>query len=283
MVYKILIVGLKELDAGKTSLACAMLDYFRARGYSVCGFKPRAGNSIWYDYDVVQEALSRGRLYGKDAKMLKLASTPGSVSGALEEEFVNPFHRLWTEPPHIDPVTRIPYFVIDRVTLWRKSEATNLVVVNDALPTEYRYDETLFTELCAGASRIFHVHDLNTLNKLTSEYYNRAAEQAFMLMRREYDLIVIESYSDVALPLPYSTLKDVDAVIGIKPGKISVFEPEKYLTAVQLEASIRIRAEELSTSEVIELLKPVKEIRVPPLVSDEVMPQLKKRVPQILE
>ncbi len=283
MVYKILIVGLKELDAGKTSLACAILDYFRVQGYSVCGFKPRAGNSIWYDYDVVQEALSRGRLYGKDAKMLKLASTPGSVCGALEEEFVNPFHRLWTEPPHIDPVTRIPYFVIDRVTLWRKSEATNLVVVNDALPTEYRYDETLFTELCAGASRIFHVHDLNTLNKLTSEYYNRAAEQAFMLMRREYDLIVIESYSDVALPLPYSTLKDVDAVIGIKPGKIFVFEPEKYLTAVQLEASIRIRAEELSTSEIIELLKPVREIRVPPIVSDEVMPQLKKRVPQILE
>ncbi len=283
MVYKILIVGLKELDAGKTSLACAILDYFRVQRYSVCGFKPRAGNSIWYDYDVVQEALSRGRLYGKDAKMLKLASTPGSVCGALKEEFVNPFHRLWTEPPHIDPVTRIPYFVIDRVTLWRKSEATNLVVVNDALPTEYRYDETLFTELCAGASRIFHVHDLNTLNKLTSEYYNRAAEQAFMLMRREYDLIVIESYSDVALPLPYSTLKDVDAVIGIKPGKIFVFEPEKYLTAVQLEASIRIRAEELSTSEIIELLKPVREIRVPPIVSDEVMPQLKKRVPQILE
>ena len=283
MVYKILIVGLKELDAGKTSLACAMLEYFRARGYSVCGFKPRAGNSIWYDYDVVQEALSRGRLYGKDAKMLKLASTPYSVSGALEEEFVNPFHRLWTEPPHIDPVTRIPYFVIDRVTLWRKSEATNLVVVNDALPMEYRYDDALFNELCAGASRIFHVHDLNTLNKLTSEYYNRAAEQAFMLMRREYELIVIESYSDVALPLPYSTLKDVDAVIGIKPGKIFVFEPEKYLTAVQLEASIRIQAEEPPTSEIVELLKPVREIRVPPLRSDEVVPQLKKRVPLILK
>ncbi|PXF53992.1 MAG: hypothetical protein C4B56_00905 [Candidatus Methanophagaceae archaeon] len=283
MVYKILIVGLKELDAGKTSLACAMLDYFRARGYSVCGFKPRAGNSIWYDYDVVQEALSRGRLYGKDAKMLKLASTPCSVSGALEEEFVNPFHRLWTEPPHIDPVTRIPYFIIDRVTLWRKSEATNLVVVNDALPTEYRYDEALFNDLCSGASRIFHVHDLNTLNKLTSEYYNRAAEQAFMLMCREYELIVIESYSDVALPLPYSTLKDVDAVIGIKPGKIFVFEPEKYLTAVQLEASIRIQAEEPPTSEIVELLKPVREIRVPPLRSDEVVPQLKKRVPLILK
>jgi len=283
MVYKILIVGLKERDAGKTSLACAILDYFRVRGYAVCGFKPRAGNSIWYDYDVVQEALSRGRLYGKDAKLLRLASSPRppAATGALEEEFVNPFHRLWTEPPHIDPVTQIPYFIIDRVTLWDKSGATNLVVVNEALPTEYRYDDARFNELCAGASRIFHVHDLNTLNKLTREYYDRAAEQAFRLMLGEYELVVIESYSNVALPLPYSALKGVDAVIGIKPGRIFVFEPEKYLTAVQLEAAIRV--EELTTSEIEELLKPVREIRVPPLRSAEVVPQLKKRVPLIVE
>ncbi len=281
MVYKILVVGLKERDAGKTHLACAILDYLKGRGYAACGFKPRAGNSIWYDYDVVEEALSQGRLYGRDAKMLKLVSTSSTHSRAPDEEFINPFHRLWAEPPHIDPVTQVPHFILDRVTLWRKSGTMNLVVMNDALPVEYRYNEALFSRLCSSASRIFHVHDLEKLNKLTAEYYNLAAELVFTMMLGEYEFLVIESYCDVALPLPCTTLRDLDVVIGIKPGEIYVFEPEKYLTAVQLESSIR--AEELSTAEIVELLKPVREVRVPPLRSAEIVPELKKKVPLLLD
>ncbi len=275
MAYRILIVGLRDRDAGKTSLATALLAYLCECGYSACGFKPRAGNSIWYDYDIVEESLSAGRLYGRDAKKLKLAS------GCEEkEEFINPFHRLWSEPPHIDPVTRIPYFIVDRITLWHKrSEPTNIVVVNDALPGEYRYDESLFQGLYDSATHIFHVRDLDTLNKLTSEYYDLAAELVFGMMDKSNDFIVIESYSDVALP--YSGLNDLDAVIGIKPGEIRIYEPEKYLTAVQLEATIRTG--ELSTACIEELLKPVRVIKVPPFRSDSIPQELKKRVRAILE
>ncbi len=277
MVYKILIVGLKAKDAGKTCLATALLAYLREYGYSACGFKPRAGNNIWYDYDIVSESLAQGRLYGKDAKMLKIASG----CDAVKEEFINPFHRLWAEPPHIDPVTRIPYFIVDRITLWHESnsEPANIVVVNDTLPAEYRCDESLFRDLYASAARTIHVHDLNTLNKLASTYCDLAAKEVFAMMQKCYDFIVIESYSDVALP--YSGLRDLDTVVGIKPGEIRIFEPEKYLTAIQLETSIR--SMELSTSCIDELLKPVKVIKVPPFRSDSILPELKKRARFILE
>jgi len=287
MPYNVLIVGLKEKDAGKTGLALALLAYLREKGFNTCGFKPRAGNSVWYDYDVVHEALSQGRLYGKDAKLLRAASAYGSVAGTgaevananLVEEFINPFHRLWTEPPLIDPISQIPYFILDRVTLWFKEEVKNLVVVNEALPVEHRCDDKLFRKLRARASSIYHVRDLNTLNKLTEEYYDLAVELAYKKMVEQHDCVVIESYSDIALP--WKGLNDLDVVFGVKPGQISVYEPKKYSTAVQLSASTYSQ-EELATSKIVELIRPIKEVRVPPFRSEEIVQELKKKIPLLL-
>ena len=282
MAYKILIVGLKEKDAGKTSLALALLAYLKEEGFNACGFKPRAGNSVWYDYDVVHEALSQGRLYGKDAKLLKAASTSRSVAGAanLVEEFINPVHRLWAEPPLNDSITQIPYFVLDRITLWFKEGVRNLVVKNEALPVEYRCNDALFGNLRAKAFSIYHVKDLNTLNKLTKAYYDFAVELVYKKMTELHDCVVIESYSDIALP--WKGLKDLDTVIGVKPGQISVYDPGKYLTAVQLSASTYSQ-EELATSRIQELVKPIKEVKVPPFRSEEIVRGLKKRIPLFLE
>jgi predicted P-loop ATPase/GTPase len=282
MVYTVLIVGLKEKDAGKTSLALALLAYLREKGFNACGFKPRAGNSVWYDYDVVHEALSQGRLYGKDAKLLKAASTSRSVADVanLIEEFINPVHRLWAEPPLIDPISQNPYFILDRVTLWFKEGVRNLVIGNEALPVEYRCDDALFVKLRAKASGIYHVRDLYTLNKLTEEYYDPAVELAYKRMVEQHGYMVIESYSDIALP--WKGLKDLNAVIGVKPGQVSVYEPEKYMAAVQLSASTYSQ-EELATSRIVELVKPIKEVRVPPFMSEEIVQGLKKRIPLLLE
>jgi predicted P-loop ATPase/GTPase len=283
MQHKVLIVGLKEKDAGKTSLALALLAYLREKGFNASGFKPRAGNSVWYDYDVVHEALSQGRLYGKDAKLLKTASAYGSEVGVananLIEEFINPFHRLWAEPARIDPISQIPYFILDRVTLWFKEGVRNLVVVNEALPVEYRCDDKLFIKLHARASSIYHVRDLNTLNKLTGEYYDLAVELAYSKMVEQHDYVVIESYSDIALP--WKGIKDLDIVFGVQPGQISVYEPRKYLAAVQLSASTYSQ-EELATSKIVELIKPIKEVRMPPFRSEEIMQGLKGKIPLLL-
>lgn len=286
MAYKFLIVGLKEEDAGKTSLALALLAYLREKGFNACGFKPRAGNSLWYDYDVVHEALSQGRLYGKDAKLLKTASASGSAAGGgvvnanLIEEFINPIHRLWAEPPLIDPITQIPYFILDRITLWLKEGVRNLVVENEALPVEYRCNDATVEKLRAKASSIYHVRDLDTLNKLTDGYYDLAVELVYKEMNKQYDCVVIESYSDIALP--WKGIKDLNAVIGVKPGQISVYEPEKYLTAVQLSVSTYSQ-EELVTSRIVDLIKPIKGVKVPPFRSEEMTRGLKEKIPELLE
>ena len=278
--YIVLIVGLKEQDAGKTTLALALLTYLREKGFDACGFKPRAGNSVWYDYDVVLESLSQGRLYGKDAKRLKAASEFGSLTDSVMEEFINPIHRLWAEPSRVNPISQIPYFILDRVTLWLKEGAKNIVVVNEALPVEYRCTDAILEDLHAKADCINRVRDLKTLNKITKDYYGLAVELAYKKMVGQHDCVVVESYSDVALP--GKGLKDLDIVIGVKPGQISVFKPEKYLTAVQLSASIYSQ-EEITTSRIVDLVKPFKVVNVPPFRSEELLQELKGKIALLLD
>jgi len=272
--YKALIVGLKEKDAGKTSFALALLAYLREEGINASGFKPRAGNSVWYDYDVVHEALTQGRLYGKDAKRLSSASAYSSVSTTQIEEFINPIHRLWAEPSRINPSSQIPYFILDRITLWYKAGVKNMVVENEALSADYNNAD--FRNIRANASTIYPVRDLKTLNTITEKYYSYAVELAYKRMLAQHEYVVIESYSDIALP--WNGLNDLDLVIGVKPGQMLAYEPKKYLAAVQLVTQTYSQ-EEISTARIVDLIKPSKEVIVPPFMSEELLPELKEKIP----
>ncbi len=280
MTYNILIVGLKGQDAGKTTLALALLAYLREKGFNACAFKPRAGNNVWYDFDVVHDALSQGRLYGKDATRLKAASAFSAADDLLSEECINPIHRLWMEPPRISSMSQIPGFIIDRVTHWYKDGARNMVVENETLPAMYRCSDTLLAQLRANASEIYHVRDLNTLNKLTEKYYDLAIELAYKKVVAQHDCVVIESYSDIALP--WNGLNSLDAVIGIKPRQMLVYEPKKYLAAVQL-VTPTYSQEEISTARIVELIKPLKVVNVPPFTSEQLLQALKEKIPLLLE
>ncbi|HID19587.1 MAG TPA: hypothetical protein EYP28_01400 [Methanophagales archaeon] len=275
--YKALIVGLKEKDAGKTSLALALLAYLREEGFNACALKPRAGNSVWYDYDVVHEALSQGRLYGKDAKLLSSASAYSSVSTTKIEEFINPIHRLWAEPSRVNPISQIPYFILDRVSLWYKEGVKNLVIENEAQSGEY--NDANFRKLRANASTIYHVRDLDTLNKITEKYYSHAVELVYKRMLEQHEYVVIESYSDIALP--WNGLDDLDIVIGVKPGQMLTYEPKKYLAAVQLTTPTYSQ-EEISTARIVDLIKPLKVVNVPPFRSEELLQALKEKIPLLL-
>ncbi|MEA3488556.1 MAG: hypothetical protein U9R10_04810 [Euryarchaeota archaeon] len=279
MTYNILIVGLKGQDAGKTTFALALLAYLREKGHNACAFKPRAGNNVWYDFDIVHDALSQGRLYGKDATRLKAASEFRAADDPLSEECINPIHRLWMEPPRINSLSQIPGFIIDRVTLWTKDGARTLVVENETLPAMYKCSDTLIAQLRANASEIYHVRDLNTLNKLTEEYYDLAIELAYKKVVAQHDCVVIESYSDIALPC--KGLNNLDAVIGVKPGRISAFDPRKYLAAVQIAAATYSQ-EELPTARIIELLKPLKEVHVAPCRSEKLAQGLQVLIPRLM-
>lgn len=187
-MYSFLIVGLREMDAGKTTIARALLLCLRERGIAACGFKPKASNTLWYDYDIVYEGLRQGRLYGKDSKLLREAS-----GTKLPEELISPIHRLWATPPHYmkRDLTTLPCFIVDRVTLWSE-KPKETVVVNDALPFRHGR-ERLVAKLHKLETEVLHVKTVRELNKIVNTYYEEAIELAHRRILSEHDALVYES------------------------------------------------------------------------------------------
>jgi predicted P-loop ATPase/GTPase len=101
-----------------------------------------------------------------------------------------------------------------------------------------------------------------------------------MRMLAQHEYVVIESYSDIALP--WNGLNDLDIVIGVKPGQMLAYEPKKYLTAVQL-VTPTYSQEEISTARIVELIKPLKVVNVPPFTSEELLQALTEKIPLLLE
>lgn len=122
--------------------------YFKASTPRLVYSHLHACNSIWYDYDVVYEALSEGRLYEKDSKLLKKASGTD-----LSEEVISPVHRLWAVPPQSvkTKLSEVPQFITDRVTLC-DGEERDVAVLNDAWSLKHA-GEKLLENLCRRALR----------------------------------------------------------------------------------------------------------------------------------
>lgn len=268
----ILVVGLKELSAGKTSVAQALITEMRESGIDACGFKPRAGNTIWYDYDIINEAVNQGRLYGVDSKLLRRASETD-----LPEEIINPIHRLWAVTPGRAGMGlySIPPFIVDRITLCKK-RFTHIIIANDSLPREYS-NKDLINKLGA-ANKMLHVYSTAELNKIIDEYHDKAVADAHHEIERKHEAVVYESYSDIALP--WKGIKHLDLVVAVEPGRIFAYDPHSYLTSVGLNADL---GGEINTNKVCRLLKPVKVLKTFPSKSNEIQEQLQNKVAQLIQ
>jgi len=269
---RVLVVGLRDLDAGKTTVARALISLLREEGHDFCGFKPKAGNTIWYDYDVVHESLSQGRLYGKDSKLLRQASKTD-----LPEEVINPYHRLYSIRPQHERgrLMELPYFIADRMSLWSPN-ARQLVVVNDTLPAEEAHGTEL-RKLYATADRVVHVHSLKELNDGIRRYCAAAISSAHSLIERHHDGILYESYADVALP--WRGIRDLDVVLAVEPGYVIRYDPDRYLAAVNMYRQL---SKEVTTKSVMDLLRPEAIARIPPSTSSGIMDVVKDSLTGLL-
>lgn len=268
----ILVVGFREVDSGKTTVALALIRYLRERGINVCGFKPKAGNTVWYDFDIIYEGFMQGRLYGKDAKLLRKESQT-----ELPEEVISPVHRLWSIPPtdYEEVALEVPHFIVDRVTFC-KNHYKHYIIINKTLPFEHGA-ERFINRLCQKATRVVYVTGLKDLNEI-SDLYERAIESAYEVILRKHDFIVYESYSDNALPWNGIEGK-VSLILAVEPGRICLYDPNKYFLTLQLLKGFR---KEITTKNIRGLLKPLKTVKIPPYRSSELIEKMKEKIHEIL-
>lgn len=247
--HTILVAGLRE-DAGKTTIACAMLSFLQEQDIEACGFKPKAGNSFWYDYKLVKDTLRQGRLYGHDAAMLH------RYSSSLPEEVINPVHRLWAERAGEAVQGEVPSFMADRVRLPEEEMLvvnTSLSGVDDAVDMVRRYSRATVRK---------EIATLQDYNRLARRYYSQAVAAAAERIGRVAECMVCESYARVALP--WQALAP-DVVLAVEPGRVTAYDGDAYTDAVSL-----IQFREAHTERAIELLRPLAGARIPPVAHDPV-------------
>jgi len=255
---KLLVAGDARVDAGKTTFAAGLLASLSA----AVGFKPRAGNDYWFDHDDVAAALSEGRLYGKDIATLTDAAASGSADRELREEPLNPVHRLWRPTPDrtglLGETGRT--FLVDRLTTADGQE----FVLNGAAEDAGLVPDSLFESL--PLTDVPRVRTVDGFNDLMAEQYLPAFERVTERIA-ETDPAVVESYSDIALPVDGI---EFDAVAVVGPTRARIYDGQRYLKAREVASgSAREGQLEERVDCVIEMIEPVSMHTLNPLASDE--------------
>lgn len=242
---RLLVAGGDRVDAGKTTFTTGLVS--RLDGV---GFKPRAGNDFWFDHDDYHRAVDDGRLYGKDARRLAEASY-----GEYAPEDVNPVHRLWR--PSSGPDTGLVgqahrEFVLDRVG---QSFVVNARAdVPDSARRHLPLDEAPTVETISELDAVTRQLHLPTFDGFADRI-------------RDADTAVVESYSDVALPIRGLSF---DAVAVVEPGRMRAYDGDRFARACEVASgSPRDGQLEVHTPDVTELVDPKATAPLAALANDE--------------
>ncbi|WP_128905826.1 ATPase [Halorubrum amylolyticum] len=276
----VLVAGGARVDAGKTTFSTGLVASLAARADDAVGVKPRAGNDHWYDHDDYRIASGSGRLYGKDARRLAAASTRplpavgdrGPAVGdpsrpeAITPESINPVHRLWRPTPGrtgmLGDTDRT--FLCDRVT----TEDGSRFVVNGTAEAAGLLPDGLADRLpLAEATR---VDDVAAFNDVMAADYLPAFDRLAARVAAASVPVVVESYADVAEPLPRDGLVEPDAVAVVDPGRVRVYAGDRYAKARAVASgSPREGTMEEHTGTVTEMIEPLATVDLPALSGDE--------------
>ena len=250
---KLLVAGDARVDAGKTTFAAGLL----AALDGAVGFKPRAGNDYWYDHDDAVAALSDGRLYGKDVATLAAAGDTD-----LQEEQLNPVHRLWRPTPDrtgmLGEAGRT--FLVDRVT----TPDGPSFVVNGVAERKGLLPDPVAKSLPLDDA--LRVEGVERFNDVMAERYLPAFERVTEWIA-ETTPGVVESYADIALPV---TGIGFDAVAVVAPTRVRLYDGSRYLKADEVASGSRREGQlDERVDRVTEMIEPVSTHTLQPLNSDE--------------
>lgn len=245
----LLVVGNDRVDAGKTTFSTGLV---AATG--AVGFKPRAGNDHWFHHDDYRESLSRGSLFGKDARRLANASP-----GTLEPTDINPVHRLWQPAPGngsgmLGQNDR--EFLVDR--------AGEQYILNGTAEIPERVREQL------SLSDALVVDTIEEFNRVMQNYHLPALDSLSRTIQTT-DRAVVESYSDVARPIQGL---EPDGVAVVEPGRALIFAGSRFCKACEIasgtEGSFEGQLEE-RVSSVLDLVDPETAVDLPALPKEKRM------------
>jgi len=252
----VLVVGLLGNDSGKTSVATSLVREARSKGVRALGVKPVGGHSAWGQYDTLVRSLRYGMLVGEDAYRLWLASDK-----AEPIEAISPLDVL-TVPPDPEHARSFEEYLVLSENLADVAVMLRVTrLEEDRLTTShYLAEENLERAVPSLKDSIRELAGLVKAETVTGEellgLVAGAAEHTDSILRRmlqKYELVVVESFNNAALPTPLCL--EADWVVLVAPGRAYVYRGDRYSRAV--ESIVSIRGPNITTLEVSKYVKPV--------------------------
>ena len=251
----VLVVGLAGEDSGKTLAAAGLVEALRGQGVDVVGSKPMAGVRLWAESWLVGEAERRGVLVSDDG--LRLWSASGGTA-SVSVEAVNPvvvYHAL-PDPESVGfYLSRLPSWgtvILGRVS---RCSSTGRVETLHFINTDLlrRLPETVEDAVLRVAVSLKPYplkSNYELARKVLEGGYAGEARSCLERLAGEHEMVIVESNSDRALPLP--GMRKPCMVVAVSPGRILLVDPDRYWRAVELKGAGSTVEEILSLAGVLE-------------------------------
>ncbi len=271
VAVKVLVVGLLKYDSGKTSTALSIIREAKNRGYNIGVSKPISGFDAWSQFKYVLKSMEYKVLVGEDLTLLYNEAAP---SEAIEA--VGPIVMLLAPPDpefyswRLSTYTAITTSTVDQVVVTRITRCvqgkhyTSHYVVEENLTHTPSIMKKALNKLIDSLNPKPKTVNKEFIEELFKEEVLEGVDACVEGILGRHDLVVVESYNDAAAPT-HTSIK-VDVVVAVGPGKIALYDGERYRRALSLIGELR-NPLATTTSEVLSLIKPIKTVDLKPVTN----------------
>lgn len=256
---QILVSGLLPFDSGKTTIAEALVREAVSYGWDVGVSKPVTSLNGWYQYESIKRSIKFGFLVGEDMYRLYQAAKsndPLYKVGSIVSLLLPP------DPQRVSWNTSFysGYASHNQISVLRISGKNKtkhyFVPANIRKATKPLREEV---ELLLQTLKPEPI-DAEGVEKLLFNSRN-LADECLEEVNLNHDLVVVESYSNVASPTTKSLYSDL--ILVVAPGKVAIFEGEEYRKALTVVAEIK-EPWHITTEDVLPLLNPIDTVDIRP-------------------
>lgn len=254
----ILINGLMAYDAGKTTLARAILLRADEAGDDFVGMKPRSAHNYWEHYDHSRAVQEMGLLVGRDALTLHaLSRNPPEVS------LLNPYHqmvcpmdplRLKEEEEHLLGDTE-EGILAERLT----DAGGNSTLYLNRRPHLFVAPPAFLESLGGKVNETKSFHSSAVGEGLAS--VDEVTREVFETVSAGREHVLLESHSDTIWPVRLQP-KEVDLMISAGAGAVFLFDPPDVAKAQEVVGGRTMAG-------LLRYVKPIQSFRLPQLSSEE--------------
>ncbi len=254
----IVVNGLLEFNAGKTSLVRAVLHRALEQGEDFLAMKPRSAHNYWEHIDHSKVCESLGILVSRDALQLR-----ESIRKPPDLEVMNPYHQL------VCPLDPLKAEEVGEHLIGQDREIILAERLTDPgrgviLYVNERADHSIAPAgFIEALSR--HAQQVQTLRASSAVERTARVEvcvrSAFEMLSGNAENLIVESFSDAPFPLKLAE-EEVDLVISVGGSLVLFIEPEDVLKAMSVVKGVGMPG-------LVRYIRPKAVFRVPHLSSEE--------------